>query len=199
MSNLITWSFVACLVSAGVACGTDIAKPVPQPAAPAAQQPVAPAAPLPTSKVTKLEFSENDFVENDKSRDPFRSFTIGVTSATTTRGGPQTRVILPEYSIDELKLAAIVMSGDYPRAMVIDPAGKGWVLRRGEYVGRAEMVHVGGSTGSDYQLHWRVDRVRAQDVVLLRDDPAQPGIPPATKVIPLHPEGDDREDKLGRN
>jgi hypothetical protein len=45
-----------------------------------------------------------------------------------------------------------------------------------------------------------VDRVRSQDVVLVRDDPAQPGIPPSTKVIPLHPEGDEnKEDKLGRN
>jgi hypothetical protein len=27
-------------------------------------------------------------------------------------------------------------------------------------------------------------------VVLIREDPAQPAIPPATRVIPLHPEKD---------
>jgi type IV pilus assembly protein PilP len=154
--------------------------------------------PLPPTKVTKLEFSENDFVENDKTRDPFRAFVLGIVSSSNTQVRNQKFVILPEYAIDELKLTALVMSGDYPRAMLIDPQGKGWVLKRGDYVGRPDVVHVGGATGTDYQLNWRVDRVRAEDLVLLREDPAQPGIPPATKVIPLHPEGDEKDGKFGR-
>ena len=52
------------------------------------------------------------------------------------------------------------------------------------------MVHVGGSTGTDFQLNWRVERVRDGDLVLSREDPAQPGVPPATRVIPIRPEGD---------
>jgi type IV pilus assembly protein PilP len=52
------------------------------------------------------------------------------------------------------------------------------------------VVHIGGSNGPEYQLNWRVDRIRDGDVVLIREDPAQPAIPPATRVIPLHPEAD---------
>ena len=49
-------------------------------------------------------------------------------------------------------------------------------------------MHTGGTNGTDYQVNWRVDRVREGDIVLIREDPAQPNIPPATRVIPLHPE-----------
>ena len=72
----------------------------------------------------------------------------------------------------------------------VPPGGKGSVIKRGDFVGRAETVHTGGTNGTDYQVNWRVDRVRDGDIVLVREDPAQPNIPPATRVIPLHPEAD---------
>jgi type IV pilus assembly protein PilP len=96
-----------------------------------------------------------------------------------------------------LKLVAIVSGGDYPRAMLTDPQGKGWVLRKGDFVGKPDIVHTGGSGGTDYQLNWRVDRVRAEDIVFIREDPAQPGIAPATRIITLHPEGDKPTGKQG--
>ena len=99
-------------------------------------------------------------------------------------------VILPQYSLDELKLVAIVTGGDYPRAMVLDPGGKGWVLKRGDWVGRPDVVHVGGANGADYQINWRVEKVRDGDIVFTREDPAQPGIPPATRVIAIRPENE---------
>ena len=100
----------------------------------------------------------------------------------------QRKVELAQYSIDELKLVAIVQGADQSRAMFIDPSGKGTVVYKGTFVCRPEVVHIGGSNGPEYQLNWRVDRIRDGDVVLIREDPAQPGIPPATRVIPLHPE-----------
>jgi type IV pilus assembly protein PilP len=72
--------------------------------------------------------------------------------------------------------------------MFVDPSGKGTVVYKGSFVCRPEVVHIGGSNGPEYQLNWRVDRIRQGDVVLIREDPAQPAIPPATRVIPLHPE-----------
>ncbi len=141
----------------------------------------------------KMEFAESDFVENDRNRDPFRSFTAAFAPDQTRRVARNQRlVLLPQYSLDELRLAAIVTGGEYPRAMVIDPQGKGWVIKRGDFVGRPELVHTGGANGAEYQLNWRVDKVRDGDVVLSREDPAQPGIPPASRVISLHPEGDKR-------
>ena len=147
--------------------------------------------------IARMDFAENDFVESDRNRDPFRTFIATFAPPESKRVAQNQRaVILPQHSIDELKLVAIVTGGDYPRAMMIDPAGKGWVLKRGDFVGRPEIVHIGGANGADYQLNWRVDKVRDGDLVFLREDPAQPGIPPATRVVTLHPEAQDQKDKI---
>lgn len=151
----------------------------------------APEAGLPPTQVVKVEYSESDFVDSDGNRDPFRSYaSLFDESKREKKTENQRKVLLSQYGIDELKLSAIVTGGDYPRAMVIDPAGKGWVLKRGDFLGRSDTVHVGGANGADYQLNWRVDRVRPGDLVLIREDPAQPNVPPSTRVIALHPEGE---------
>ena len=147
--------------------------------------------------VARVDFAENDFVESDRNRDPFRTYIATFAPPESKRVAQNQRaVILPQFSIDELKLVAIVTGGDYPRAMVIDPGGKGWVLKRGDFVGRPEIVHIGGANGADYQLNWRVDKVRDGDLVFLREDPAQPGIPPATRVVTLHPEQQEERNKI---
>ena len=129
--------------------------------APVAQAVAAPAAaPLP----------DTEFVESDRSRDPFRSFSSLFTPVETPLPD-QLRPILPQLAVDELKLVAIVLSGDYPRAMVLDPSGKGWLVKKGDYIGRPERVHLGGSNGTDYLMNWRVDRVRDGEVVLARGGP----------------------------
>jgi len=46
-------------------------------------------------------------------------------------------------------------------------------------------VHAGGPGGVDYELNWKIDRIRDNDVVLVREDPAHVEVAPATKVIPL--------------
>ena len=146
----------------------------------------------------KVEFSENDFAESDRNRDPFRTYLSVLApeqkkTATTQR---QREVILPQYSIDELRLVAIVTGGEYPRAMMVDPGGKGWVIKRGDWVGRPEVVHIGGANGADYQINWRVEKVRDGDIVFTREDPAQPGIPPASRVVALRSDSDTSREKL---
>jgi type IV pilus assembly protein PilP len=187
--SALTWLglAVAALPFALVACGPDkvAARPAPPPPAPVAAPTVAPA---PTK--AGPEYAESDFVENDRNRDPFRAFTELFVDSEKKPMKLQRKVILSQYALDELKLAAIVRGADYPRAMVVPPGGKGSVIKRGDFVGRAETVHTGGTNGTDYQVNWRVDRVRDGDIVLVREDPAQPNIPPATRVIPLHPEAD---------
>ncbi len=148
-----------------------------------------PPPPPPPKPIAHADFGEADFVETDRNRDPFHAFmpegTVGPTAIKQ-----QHPVLLAEYGVDELRLAAIVVSGDYPRAMVVAPNGKGWILKRGDYVGKAEIVHTGGASGADYQLNWRVERVREGELRLAREDLAQPGMPPVVKVIPMHPEED---------
>ena len=135
------------------------------------------------------EFTENDFVESDRNRDPFRSLFLQ-NLPTRTQVKNQRPVEIADYSIDELKLIAIVQGSEQPRAMFVDPSGKGTVVFKGTFLCRPEVIHMGGTNGPVYEINWRVDRIREGDVVLIREDPAQPAIPPATRVIPLHPETD---------
>lgn len=186
--------FALLSVPAIVACGND-AKPgtssssstPPPPVVRGAAAEVKDAGAPPKHEGTPV-YSENDFVESDKSRDPFRNFAKVFVEQNAKPARIQRDVLLPQYTIDELKLVAIVQSGDYPRAMFVDPTGKGWVVKHGDFLGRADLVHVGGTNGADYQLNWRVEKVRDGDIVLVREDPAQPSIPPASRVIPLRPE-----------
>jgi type IV pilus assembly protein PilP len=181
---------VAAAPLALLACGNDAPKPPPP--APPAPKPTATATASASAKAGP-DYSESDFVENDRNRDPFRAFTQLFTEGQKRAFDAQRKVLLSQYSIDELRLVAIVQGGDYPRAMVVDPRGRGQVLKRGDFVGKAETVHTGGTNGTDYQVNWRVDRVRDGDVVFIRLDPAQPNIAPATKVVPLHPASADQQ------
>ncbi len=181
-----------------IACGNSSSAPsaASSAAAPVARPSmggVADAGGLLPAPVKAGDIVENEFTESDRARDPFRSFaTMFVEDKSKQRTGPQIQVLLGQYSIDELKLVAIQTGGDYPRAQLVDPQSKGWTVKKGDYIGRPDIVHVGGQNGADYQLNWRVDRIRDGDVVLTREDPAQPMVPPATRVLPLHPEQQDQ-------
>lgn len=180
---LLTWA----LPLVAGACGTPTASAPPPPGrvTPAA---TASASGLPP-ELKGPEYTETDFVESDHNRDPFRSY-LAQNQTATKPALNQRKVELSQYSLEELKLVAIVTGGEPPSAMFVDPNGKGTVVYKGTFVCRAEVVHIGGSNGPEYQLNWRVDRIRSSDVVLIREDPAQPAIPPATRVVPLHPEAE---------
>jgi type IV pilus assembly protein PilP len=169
------------------ACSTPVSTSSAAPTAPRAAA-SASASALPT-ELKGVEYTENDFVESDRNRDPFRSYLVQ-SQPVNKQMFNQRKIALSQYSLDELKLVAIVTGGDQARAMFVDPSGKGTVVYKGSFVCRSEVVHIGGSNGPEYQLNWRVDRIREGDVVLIREDPAQPAIPPATRVIPLHPESE---------
>ena len=171
----------------GIACGNPATSLPPPPirVAPAGSASVSGLPP----ELKGPEYTENDFIESDHNRDPFRSFLVQNQPA-NKQALNQRKVELAQYSLDELKLVAIVTGGEPQSAMFVDPSGKGTVVYKGTFVCRAEVVHVGGSNGPEYQLNWRVDRIRQGNVVLIREDPAQPAIPPATRVVPLHPEAE---------
>jgi type IV pilus assembly protein PilP len=196
MRTTVAAIFTAALLSSALVlcggCGTPTTTPVPPPPNRAAAS--ASAAALPP-ELKGPEYTENDFVESDRNRDPFRSFLVQ-NQPVNKQALNQRKIELPQYSLDELKLVAIVTGGDQPRAMFVDPTGKGTVIYKGTFLCRPEVVHIGGSNGPEYQLNWRVDRIREGDVVLIREDPAQPAIPPATRVILLHPEADKQAEGL---
>ena len=187
--------FLAIVVGAPLACDTTPvhkADPATALASPSASASASARGP----ELKGPEYTENDFVESERNRDPFHSFIVQ-TQPTEKPAENQRPVELREYSVDELKLVAIVLGNDRPRAMFLDPTGKGQIVYRGTYLCRPDVVHVGGPSGHEYEVNWRVDRIRDGDVVLLRQDDAHPEVPPATRVIPLHPEAE-KEAKLTR-
>ena len=133
-------------------------------------------------------YTDDDFAELDiQNRDPFRSFARAFKAQAASPA--QRRVLLPSTSLDEMKLIAIVTGIATPRAMLTDTAQVGHVIRRGDYIGRPEVVQTGGSEGMPVTLNWRVDRIRPGSVVLTREDPSSPDKPPLTRVMPLHEGG----------
>lgn len=156
-------------------------------AAPAASGSAAPAASA-ASVPSKVEVQETEFTESERSRDPFRSFAKSFAQDTKAKVHSQREVILSQYGLDELKLIGIVTRAEPAKAMLVDPNGKGFVVQRGQFVGRADVVQAPGASGTVYEINWRVDRIRSTDVVLIREDPSNPDVPSATRVIPLRPE-----------
>lgn len=183
---------LAALLGLGLACDED--------PAPAAKTAAAPGAPAPAKQgrkapVAAAEKPEQpppihlpiDFGEALRTRDPFVSFAGEFALEARKRVKSQRQVVLDQYGLDELKLAGLVTGIRPARAMLIDPTKTGHVVHEGQFVGRSEVVQ-GGTSGAEYEINWRVDRIRDTDIVLVREDPANPDVPTATRVIPLRPE-----------
>src|SRR5271165_6944461 len=102
---------------AGWACGSSTSKAPPPPPSRAAPVASASASAL-APELKGPDYTENDFVESDHNRDPFRSFLVQ-NQAVTKQALNQRKVELAKYSIDELKLMAIVQGSDQSRAMFI--------------------------------------------------------------------------------
>ena len=150
---------------------------------------------------TGLDYSDEDFVEVEvENRDPFRDFA----SSFRTQAAPrvQLEVIMPNVSIDEMRLIAVITGMPQPRAMLLDRNGVGHVVKPGDWIGRPEMIQTGGDTSLAVPLNWRVERIRSAhltrpaEVVLTRRDPNQPDRPPLTRVIPLFEEDPEAAQRL---
>jgi len=184
---------IALLPSCMVACSGEVttapasagSAAAPGQAAPLVRQVQPAAVPKPVSDTPPaVDFQETDFAEGERSRDPFRSFAKSFADEARTKVKSQREVILDQYAVDELKLVGIVTRIQPERALLVDPTGKGHIIQRGQFVGRAETVQ-GGQSGADYEINWRVERIRDSDIVLVRDDPTNPDVPSSTRIIPL--------------
>jgi type IV pilus assembly protein PilP len=184
------------LVLTTALAGCEDELPPPPPAAPAAGDPATPAPagapgrdakgatsgepeglpPLPVA-----DFPERAFQESVTNRDPFRNF-AEPSEVTTPDDQPKDKsdVLVANYALEELKIVGIV-TGSVGRVLVQDPTGLGWVLRVGDFVGREEG---GRSTGASSATHWRLDRIRENDVVFIRESP-DPSTPATTRVLSM--------------
>ena len=138
------------------------------------------------------KLSETDFIEGTKHRDPFRPFFEAIVHQDAVEQKVQREIKLKEYDISDLKLIAIVTNIGDERAMVVTPSNDGIVLRRGDYVGKAEYVDTG--SGEKIQVNWRVARIHGsgkdeeRGIYLVRDDPLTETPEDVTRFLPLHPQ-----------
>jgi type IV pilus assembly protein PilP len=180
---------VATLLAHSQGCGPNAPPPPPITAAPPSTAPKASAS-ASASAAPQAVFNESEFQESDSSRDPFHNYLTAFAPSKAVTATPQYDVLLRTYSVDELRLVAIVTTGDGVRAMFIDPVGKGWTVQRGQHIGRGEMVKLGDKYQSSYPLYWKVDRIKDGEVVLIREDSLHPEMPPTYREIPLHLEAE---------
>jgi type IV pilus assembly protein PilP len=192
MSKLdVTFVLCAALVGAALGCGEDAPPPAaaekakdpePKKSRKAKEEQAATSTELPP-----LVSAPIDFLEAARWRDPFVSYASEFALDAKKRVKSQREVVLDQYALDELKLAGLVTGIRPARAMLIDPSKTGHVVHEGQFVGKPEVVQ-GGTSGAEYEINWRVDRIRENDIVFVREDPANPDVPTATRVIPLRPD-----------
>ena len=177
--------FGVCLVLSG--CEDKVVTGVPRARASASVGPAASASAA-QAAIPKLDLQDADFAESDKSRDPFRSYARLFIEESAGQVESQVEVMLEKYSLEQLKLIGIITRVHPERAMLVDPNGVGHVVKRGQFVGKADVVQTAKNVGASYQVHWRVDRIRPNDVVFIREDPQNPDVPVTRRVLPLRTE-----------
>ena len=181
----LVWA-AACGGDAAVLPGASSAKPgaPARAAAPAAKGKGPAAAPSDLPPLPVREFHPRDFDESELSRDPFRSFEDIIRDEGKNKTVIQREVLAPKYALDQLKIIGLV-GGGTARVMMADPSGFGWVIKVGDFVGQAEIVRTGGPSGADVAVNWRLDRIRPNDAVFIREDPTRPDVPATTRVVSL--------------
>jgi type IV pilus assembly protein PilP len=128
---LCLFGLAVCFIAGMGACGGSDMSSLPPPPPPAA--------PSVTEADLKLDLDTSSTVAAAYiytpvgKRDPFRSrFKEQKTLPPERKPGD----ILTEFELDQLKLVAVVFGIPQPRAMVIDPTGKGYVVHLGARIGK---------------------------------------------------------------
>lgn len=171
-----------------IGCGEDIP---PQTSRGMADAPNKPAAAASGGSATaaasdqKLVLRDEDFVESERNRDPFRSyaFATGKLGDPPPVIDPQRPVVMPETAVEEMKLIAVILGLSRPKAMLTAPDGVGYVVQRGDYLGKPKVLQATGSV--PMTLNWRVDRIREHEVVLTRQDPTDVSHTPMSRIIAM--------------
>lgn len=201
---------VVLLVTSSAACGESVqVGSAPQAAGPArsgrprASGPRAPRASADggvdagTDASVARVYRDEDFVEVDTyNRDPFRDFVIAMAASEVPIVNPR-EVLMHDVAVEQMRLIAIITGVATPYAMILDDHGIGHVVMRGNYIGRDEVVNVGGADGMPVALNWKVDRIRSGEIILSREDPLHPDQPPLTRSMLLREAGDDARTTVG--
>jgi type IV pilus assembly protein PilP len=158
-------------------CATACKKDQPRPVAPAqppkaavppkpVQKPASSALRLPDPPVNQFDFSNK--------KDPFKPFVVVKPppkhfSPGNGGGRPLPDLPIYRYDVNQFKLIGIITGGQGNKAMVTDPAGKGYVLKVGMLIGKNEgKIVVINSGGVDVIEQFKDDngRVRKENIKL---------------------------------
>ncbi|HEU5055064.1 MAG TPA: hypothetical protein VFU21_01005 [Kofleriaceae bacterium] len=181
---------------AAASCGDDPPPPRPKPGA----KKTAPSAPKAKGKSAQLDayaqihtdfrrqFTEADFradPNGDENRDPFRSFVIrqgslgrnskSAATITPTDVCTMKNSKAPGYSLRDLRLIGIVLRGTRGTAQFRDPRGEGWIVKRGDCLGKEKATVQAIGVGS----------VTLE--VVPESPPNTEPPPPERRDIPLYP------------
>ena len=95
------------------------------------------------------EMAATDYASGDRDyfydprgkRDPFRSFRF------VDEEAPQKKEFGPlgEFEIGQLELSAVIWDATNPRALVLDPGGRSYIIREGSQIGKnnGQVIHIG--------------------------------------------------------
>lgn len=75
-------------------------------------------------------------------RDPFRSYVLEQKEQQQAKRGP-----LEQFELGQLKLTAVIWKAEKPRALVLDPSGRGYIIGAGTRIGKnsGEVLSIGES------------------------------------------------------
>ena len=88
--------------------------------------------------------SQDYFYDPRGKRDPFRSFRFEVEEESSNKeiAGP-----LGDFELGQLELSAVIWDAGNPRALIMDPGGRSFIVREGDQVGKnsGQVIHIGDS------------------------------------------------------
>ncbi len=80
------------------------------------------------------------FYDPRNKRDPFRSYRFVGESAPEKTFGP-----LGDFELGQLELSAVIWDATNPRALILDPGGRSYIVREGSQIGKnsGQVIHIG--------------------------------------------------------
>jgi type IV pilus assembly protein PilP len=86
--------------------------------------------------------AERDYFYDPRGkRDPFRSFRF------VDDDGPKTKEFGPlgDFELAQLELSAVIWDATNPRALILDPGGRAYIVREGSQIGKnsGQVIHIG--------------------------------------------------------
>lgn len=86
--------------------------------------------------------AQDYFYDPRGKRDPFRSFrfVLDEDSSNQEVSGP-----LGDFELGQLELSAVIWDAGNPRALIIDPGGRSFIVREGSQIGKnsGQVIHIG--------------------------------------------------------